>query len=305
MSPSFLKRAGLVLLVLLIVWGLLAVLRRDTSEEIGRLVIPTIDPADLNQVTIQSATDTIYLARLPNNNWEANGLPATSSVVNELYNAVFDSAMMAESELAARSASSHARMGVTDMGRSRMLFMAGADTLADLRVGNPTEGGKGAFVRLGDAVEVYRVKGDLARLGSQGVDGWREKKIVGVAEENVGSVEVSWPGRRYTLARAEAGGWVIDGAPTDTLATSAFFRGFLDLQAAGFPTAPEAETIDFTRPDGRIVLRGMGGDTLAALVFDSTESAIWTRHASGGPVYRLELWHGARLAPGRDVLGSR
>jgi hypothetical protein len=262
MSPSFLKRAGLVLLVLLILWGLLAVLRRDTSEEIGGLVIPQIDPAALNRVTIQSTTDTIYLVRLPNTYWEANGLPAASAVVNELYNAVFDSAMMAESELAARSASSHARMGVT-------------------------------------------VKGDLARLGTQDVDGWREKQIVGVAEENVGSVEVSWPGRRYMLARAEAGGWLIDGTPTDTVAASAFFRGYLDLQATGFPTAAEAETIDFTRPDGRIVMRGMDGDTVAALVFDSTETAIWTRHIAGGPVYRLEPWHGARLAPSRDVLGSR
>jgi hypothetical protein len=292
MSPSFLKRAGLVLLVLLILWGLLAVLRRDTSEEIGGLVIPQIDPAALNRVTIQSTTDTIYLVRLPNTYWEANGLPAASAVVNELYNAVFDSAMMAESELAARSASSHARMGVTD-------------TLADLRVGNPTGTGKGAFVRLGDAPEVYQVKGDLARLGSQDVDGWREKQIVSVAEENVGSVEVSWPGRRYMLARAESGGWLIDGVPTDTVAASAFFRGYLDLQATGFPTAAEAETIDFTRPDGRIVMQGMDGDTVAALVFDSTETAIWTRHISGGPVYRLEPWHGARLAPGRDVLGSR
>jgi hypothetical protein len=305
MSTSFLKRAGLVLLVLLILWGLLAVLRRETSEEISGLVIPRVDPAALNQVTIQSATDTIYLARLPDNKWEANGLPAASSAVNELYNAVFDSAMMAQSELAARSASSHARMGVEDMGRSRMLFMAGADTLADLRVGNPTRAGKGAFVRLGDAPEVFRVKGDLARLGSQEVDSWREKRIVSVAKENVGSVEVSWPGRRYTLTRTETGGWVIDGTPTDTVAASAFFRGYLDLQATGFPTAAEAETIDFTRPDGRIVMHGMGRDTLAALVFDSTANAIWTRHMSGGLVYRLEPWHGARLAPSQDVLGSR
>ena len=191
------------------------------------------------------------------------------------------------------------------MGHSRMLFMAGTDTLADLRVGNPTEGGKGAFVRLGDAPEVYRVKGDLARLGTQGVDGWREKRIVGVAEEDVGSVEVAWPGRRYSLAREEGGDWTINGAPTDTLAASAFFRGYLDLQATGFPTAAEADSIDFSRPDGRIVMYGMGGDTLAALVFDSTANTIWTRHMSGGPVYRLEPWHGARLAPGRDVLGGQ
>ena len=304
MSTSFLKRAGLVLLGLVILWGLLAVLRRDTSEEIGGLVIPKIDPAALNQVTIQGATDTIYLVRLPDNNWEANGLPAASSVVNELYNAVFDSATMAQSELAARSASSHARMGVTDMGHSRMLFMAGADTLADLRVGNPTETGRGAFVRLGDAPEVYRVKGDLARLSSQRVDDWREKRIVSVAEENVGSVEVSWPGRRYTLTRADGGGWDIDGVPTDTVAASAFFRGYRDLQATGFPTAADAESIDFTRPDGRIVMRGMGGDTLAVLVFDSTETALWTRHDSGGPVYRLEPWYGARLAPDDDALAQ-
>jgi hypothetical protein len=305
MSTSFLKRAGLVLLVLLILWGLFAVLRRDTSEEIGGLVIPAIDPGSLNQVTIFGATDTIYLVRLPDNNWEANGLPAANSVVNELYNAVFDTTTMAQSELAARSASSHARMGVTDMGNSRMLFMAGTDTLADLRVGNPAAGGKGAFVRLGDAPEVYRVKGDLARLGSQGVDSWRDKSIAAVAEEDVGSVEVAWPGRRYTLARSDEGRWTIDGAPTDTVAAAAFFRGYIDLQATGFPTAAEAETIDFTRPDGRIVMRGMAGDTLAALVFDSTATGIWARHDSGSTAYRLEPWHGARLAPSQDVLATQ
>jgi hypothetical protein len=304
MSASFLKRAGLVLLALLILWGILALLRRGTSEDIPGFVLPTFDPAALNQITITTETDTIHLVRVQGNTWEANGLPAASPPVNELYNAVFDSTTARRSELAARSAASHPRMGVEGMGRVHMFFMAGSDTLADLRVGNPTETGRGAFVRLGDAAEVYRVPTDLARLGSQGVDYWRDKQIVAVTPEQIGSVTVSWPGRRYALTRSDHG-WAVDGAPTDSTAVATMIQGYANLEATGFPTADELDTISFSSPDGRIVLQGMSGDTLAALEFDSTAAGIWTRRASGGPVFKLAAWYGARLAPDKRVLAGR
>ena len=301
MSTSFLKRAGLVLLALLILWGILALLRRGTSEDIPGFVLPSFDPAALNQITITSETDTVHLVRVQGNDWEANGLPAASPAVNELYNAVFDSTTAQRSELAARSAQSHTRMGVEGMGRVRMLFMTGPDTLADLRVGNPTETGRGAFVRLGDAAEVYRVPTDLARLGSQQVDYWRDKQIVAIASDQIGGVTVAWPGRRYTLSRTD-GGWNVDDIPADTIAVGTMLRGYAALEATGFPTTDELDTIDFSSPDGRIVLHGMSGDTLAALEFDSTAAGIWTRRASGGPVFELAAWYGARLAPDKRVL---
>ncbi len=304
MSTSFLKRAGLVLLALLLLWGILALLRRGTSEDIAGFVLPSFDSAALNRITITTETDTISLVRVQGNDWEANGLPAASPAVNELYNAVFDSTVAARSELAARSAASHARMGVERLGKLRMLFVAGTDTVADLRVGNPTEAGRGAFVRLGNAAEVYRVTTDLARLGSQPVDHWRDKQIVAITPEQVASVMVSWPGRRYALTRSD-GVWAVDGAATDSTAVATMLRGYANLEATGFPTADELDTIDFSSPDGRIVLRGMGGDTLAALEFDSTATAIWTRRASGGPVFELAAWYGARLAPDKRVLTGR
>jgi len=301
MSTSFLKRAGLVLVALLILWGILALLRRGTSEDIEGFVLPSFDPAALNQITITTESDTIHLVRVQGNDWEANGLPAASPAVNELYNAVFDSTTAARSELAARSTASHARMGVEGAGRSHMLFMAGTDTLADLRVGNPTETGRGAFVRLGDAPEVYRVPTDLARLGSQPADHWRDKQIVAMTPEQVGGVLVSWPGRRYSLTRSDSV-WAVDGAPTQITAVETMLRGYTNLEATGFPTADELDTIDFASPDGRVVLLGMAGDTLAALEFDSTAAGIWTRRASGGPVFKLAAWSGARLAPDKRVL---
>jgi hypothetical protein len=34
----------------------------------------------------------------------------------------------------------------------------------------------------------------------------------------------------------------------------------------------------------------VAGDTLAALVFDSTEAGYWVRYAAGGIVYRMYGW---------------
>jgi len=304
MSSTFLKRAGLVFLALLLLWGILALLRRKPSEEVVQFVLPAFDSATLNQITITSHTDTIQLVRVQGNQWEANGLPAAGDPVNQLYNAVFDSTTAQRSELAARSATSHERMGVEGMGKVHMLFMAGTDTLADLRVGNPTETGRGAFVRLGDAPEVYRLPTDLARMGAQGVDYWRDKQIVAIPTDQIGTVSVAWPGRRYTVTRADLG-WNVDGSPADTIAVGTLLRGYADLQADGFPTADEAGDIDFARPDGRITMLSTAGDTLAALEFDSTDAHIWARRASGGPVFRLAQWYGSRLAPDKRVLAGR
>lgn len=304
MSSSFLKRAGLVLLALLLLWGILALLRRGPREEAVGFVLPEFDSTKLNQITIISQTDTIQLVRVRGNEWEANGLPAADEPVNQLYNAVFDSTAARRSELAARSTASHERMGVEGMGSVHMLFMAGTDTLADLRVGNPTETGRGAFVRLGDAPEVYRLPTNLARMGAQGVDYWRDKQIVAIPTQQIGTVSVAWPGRRYTLTRAD-GGWNIDGASADTIAVGTMLRGYADLEADGFPTAEQSNDIDLTSPDGRITVLGTGGDTLTALEFDSTDAAIWARRASGGPVFKLALWYGSRLAPNTRVLVGR
>ncbi len=294
MSPTFLKRAGLVLAAVLVAWGLFAMFRGGVGETLEGLTLPKVDPTTVNQITIEGPVDTVVLIRTGGTDWEANGLPASSPAVNDLYNGIADSSVT--SELAARSAASHQRMGVDSAGATRVRFMAGADTLADLLVGNKSPSGLGVFVRLLGQDEVFVVRGPLGNLVGKQPDDWRDKAIVSVNADSVTGVTVDWPGRRYTVTRTDTT-WSIDGAAADARAVDLLVRGYGNLLAAGFPTAEEAAAIDFATPYGRVTLTTGGGSTLASLVFDSTDTGLWVQRQDGKITYRLNPWRSKTLAP--------
>jgi hypothetical protein len=79
----------------------------------------------------------------------------------------------------------------------------------------------------------------------------------------------------------------------------------VEAQGSAFATPAEADSADFARPDARVTLFGAEGDTLAALVFDSTAAGYWVRHAQGGTVYRMYGWKVDEILPIDTTLRAR
>jgi hypothetical protein len=152
------------------------------------------------------------------------------------------------------------------------------------------QGGRGesVYVRRDGDDRVYQMRGGLAAMSGLGETEWREKTIALVEPAQVQRVEVERGRERYTLTRADDG-WMLNGAAADTARVEKMLRRYINLQPEGkaFATPAEADSADFARPDRRITLLGAAGDTLAALLYDSTDTGYWVRHAAGGTVYHM------------------
>jgi hypothetical protein len=288
MSRDALKRAAMVLAVLIFVWGGFSLFTGPASDEIASLTLPRLTIADVDRVTIEQPEDTVTLATGDGVNWTVNGFRASQSGVEEVFTALTEAGE--GGELVARSAGSHERMGVASTNGSRVTFYKGADPLAELIVGERGRGAASAYVRLLGADEVYQVQGQLASIAGRLESNWRDRNIGGAPYDSIQQVEVRRGSAQYTLTRGDQGGWLLDGAIADSASVRRVVSRFANVTAAGFPTAAQLDSIAFASPERAVVVRGLEGQVLLSLVFDSTASGVWVRHDSGGTVYRVDTW---------------
>ncbi len=301
MTPRQLLHIGVALAAALFLWGLVTIIGGggDTIEE--RELLPALTAAEVDTLEIASAADTVRLTRGAGDEWSVNGYPASPDAVDELFQAVADPLRGA---LAARSWSSHARMGVDSAGGKRLRVVREDRAVAELVVGNRGRQSRSVFVReVGDDL-VYLVRGPLATLVGRSVTDWRDKRIVAVDAAQVEFIAVDRGRSRYALVRADSVWTFADGADADSAAVARLLReyGTVSAQGSAFASPAQADSADFRGPDRRLTLVGAGGDTLAALVFDSTDAGYWVRHAAGQTVYWLYGWKVDDLMPHDSTL---
>ncbi len=106
------------------------------------------------------------------------------------------------------------------------------------------------------------------------------------------------------MARDSTGWRFEDGAEADSAGVTRVLDAFTPLTAQGvaFASPAQADSADFTRPDRRLILLDAADDTLAALLFDSTSTGFWVRHAGGGTIYHLLRWKVDDIAPADSTL---
>jgi hypothetical protein len=292
MSAKGLMRALAGLAALLVLWAAFALFRGSIADTTARLSLPQVTAADVDRVAIARGGDTVVLVRVPAG-WQVNGHPADGAQTDQLFRALTDTG--ASSELLARQAASHGRLGVDSAGR-RVVFAKGSDTLLALVVGEQGRAFQTAYVRLADASEVFLYRGALPGLLSRNEDAWRDRRIAQVPPDFVGAMIVTRGGRDARLTRTESG-WTVAGGAADTVAVQRALRALSDLAAIGFATQAQVDSLDFSRPWGRVTVMGRRGDTLLALEVDSTASGYWVRRAGAGDVYRVDFWRLDQLMP--------
>jgi hypothetical protein len=299
MSVTALIRAISILAALLVLWGAFALFRGSMGDGVRGLSLPPLTAADVDRVAIAQGGDTVLLAR-SGAGWRANGYAADGSQLDQLFRALADTG--SSTELLARSASSHGRLGVDTAGR-RVDFLRGGDTLLSLVVGGQGRAFQTAYVRLSGEDEVFLYRGALPGLLSRDLDAWRDRAIARLPADSVEVVTVTRAGRDVILRR-EADGWSVGGRAADTAAVGRLLRALSDLAAIGFATRAEADSLSFERPWRRLAVVGRGGDTLLALDMDSTDAGYWARSARSGDVFRVDFWRLDQLTPTADVLRS-
>lgn len=303
MSPRTLLRLAIALVLLLAIWGAVALGSRGAGDREQRFRLPRIRIKEVDTVTFAGAHDTVVLARTGATAWQVNGHRADGRQVEELLNSLGDTA--ASGDLVAENPASYAQVGMDSASGRRVRVVARGKTVADLVVGRPGEVYGTGYLRPAGEHSVYLARSALPRLASRPVDEWRDQRIGGVAKDTMSKVEVERGGKRYTLAH-QAGRWILaPGGSTDSMAVANFLNDLGDVRATGFATPAQADSLKFTPPKRRLSVLGLDGKPRLQLAFDSTKGGLWVRADTGSTVWRLDPSSSDRITPADTTLKAR
>ncbi|MFI5232452.1 MAG: DUF4340 domain-containing protein [Gemmatimonadales bacterium] len=302
MNEGTIKRLVAVLAVAVIAWGALAGVGHLRADKETRFSLPRVDSAAVDTIVIARHGDSATLARNVHR-WTMNGHPADSSHVHDLLAGLVDSTQWGE--LVAQSPSSYARLGVdADSGR-RVRIVAHGKPPVDFTSGKRTTDWSGLYVRRGSDSAVYALHSSL--LGealTRGADDWRDKRIARVTPESVGSADVQ-RGAHSVALRKNGGKWSLGSGFADSAAVARTLELYQSFDATGFATDAQADSVRKAKPFARVKLRAKSGAALLDVTFDSSAAGAWVRADSGGPVYKIDSYQLAQLAPPESTFKRR
>jgi hypothetical protein len=302
MKEITLKRLGVTFAAALALWVVLALTHRVREDRMTRFTLPGVDTAAVDTIGLVHLGDSAMLVRGPRG-WTVNGHSADTARVHELLTVLVDTSTWGE--LVAESRASHARLGVdADSGR-RVRVQSHGKTLLEFTAGKATNDWGGIHVRRGSDSAVYALHGlHLRDALTRSADDWRDKRIASIVPDSVTAAEVRRGSATVSL-RKEGGRWVLAGGGADSSAVASLLEAYRDLNASGFATASQVDSLHFAKPRAGVRFRGKGDALIAGLVFDSTAGGVWARADSGGTVFRLDAWQLARLAPAESTLKTK
>lgn len=298
MNEATIKRLAGVLVVALVLWGALAGAGRLREDRATRFSLPRLDSAAIDTVVLARRGDTATLARAAHR-WTVNGHPADSAHVHDLLGGFADST--AWGELVAQSTASYARLGVdADSGRHVRVVSHGKQAL-DFTSGKRTTDWSGLYVRRAGDGAVYALHSAvLGEALTRSPDDWRDKRIARVNPDSVTSADIE-RGARHIVLRKDAGKWSLGTAPADSSAVARTLELYRSLDASGFATDSQADSLRNAKRFARVQLRSKSGSLLLDIGFDSTASGAWARADSGGPVFKIDSYQLAQLAPAEST----
>jgi hypothetical protein len=307
MTRTQLIRAAAVLSAALVVWGVVELLTRGIGDEtkVAELT-PGVNAQLVESVTIAPAGTGEEAIRIERQGagWLVNGYAASTEAVDGF---LTELAKPLTGELVARSASSHARMGVDSANGRLVSVRQGGATVAALVVSREGRSWETVFARPEQKNEVYLVRGSVASMFGRKLADWRDKRIVAVEPDSIGRVEIERGRSRTVLTRGDSAWSFADGQRADSGAVARLVGEFRALVAQGdaFASPAQGDSIDFSRPERRVTLSARDGRPLAAIVLDSTASGFWVRRDDRETVYWLYSWKANDLTPADSVLQGK
>lgn len=299
MSSERLKQIAIGLAVLVVLWLGSEAMRRRSDGEGDTFALPQITMATTDSLILERSNDTIVLAKVDDVTWTVNGNRAAYSTVSDLFT---DLEGASSGELVAQSEGTHARLEIGDGEARALKVYSGGALTTDLLLGKQGRTYRDVYVRLPGAAEVYSLAANLPSHLNRTMDQWRDRSLTAVTPDSVAALDL----RRGNVTRhltRDSTTWRIDGGDTaDSTAMVTLLRQFQALSAIAFPTEAQRDSIDFTRPDRLVVLRGVAGDTLAALELDSLLNGFWVRKMGDTTVYRVSTSTADRIVPTDSVL---
>jgi Domain of unknown function (DUF4340) len=299
MSAELLKRLGLALGVLLLLWGGVELFRKDIGNGVTEFSIPAVKRQEIDSIVIRRPLGDITLVKQHDSIWSVNGFRASPSAVNEVFEAI---AEPLRAELVAETRGTHARFSIDSAQARRLQLYRGADVAVDLLVGKRGRDFQAVYLRRPNEDEVYSARTKLVTFADRPVTDWRDKQIANVPADSISAIDVIRGVSGYTLTRADSGQWKVDGSPADSGEVARLLSQFQDLNATGFPTDVQMDSVDFENAERRVLLKTVAARDLAELVFDSTTFGFWVKRTGDSTVYRLERYKVDQLTPADSTI---
>jgi hypothetical protein len=240
--------------------------------------------------------------------WTVNGYPADSSMIRELAEGL-DSARVGR--LVARSATNHARLGVSEDSARRIEIGPVGDPAVMFLMGRG--GTDGRFVRFPPSDDVFTVPAASVRLLGRSVEEWRDRLVASVDTSVVTRIAVRRSDQPAPILLTRTGGsetapaWNLDGEVADSAAVGELLQESAELVATGFPSDSLAFSVDFTSPVAVLEMfdsTGPGAAPALSLLFLTAPDApeFLVRRADNALAYRISAAQAERLLPTRDML---
>jgi hypothetical protein len=308
MSSKQLLRLAAVLAAVLLLWGAVALASKRTEEKTDLAnILPKLDTAVIDTVTITGPNDTAILVRTRGAaGWQVNGHPTDPQAVSELLKGLADTEQTPE--LVAKSKSSHARLRVSEDSGRRVRLISHGRTLGELIAGKQTIETDGIYLRPAGGQEVYLLRSGLATALNRSSQEWRNHTIAEVTPDSVGAIQISRGGKSYSLRRRGMKWLFASGAPVDSARVAEVLSSYRQVKASGFSDKAQQDSLRNVKPRRTARLLDQQGSPLLSLVFDSTSSGFWVRvnpgtaAATTGEAYRLESWTADQLTPADSTL---
>lgn len=242
----------------------------------------------VSRVTVMLGGEEVVLTK-NGDNWQVGEFAASASTIESFFETL---GKLQAGELAATKVENHARLGVTDEEGTRLALLRDDHGREDVFVfGEPTEELDGLYVRRADSDEVYGLRGSLTAYLIYGVDGWRDKTVLKVANDKLAKIEVDVDGVTTILTKsgkdweaARLGRTVmLTASQANMLNTS-----FNPLMASGFLDDQQLKQYRAGRPD---IIRFFTADStlLAELSAIAREDdKVWVKLSSSDIVFELD-----------------
>lgn len=249
-----------------------------------------LDPERLDSVVMAQPADTVRLVRA-GGRWRVGRWPADSARIEDLWRATDEADA---SELVARSAGNHSRLGVTDSAATHILFYAAGEPRAHLLVGTSGPSWPSVYAREPGADEVYLLTGELSNLARLGAAEWRNRRIARFDPVDVDRVLVVQEADTLILERTDTA-WTVAAdtappVPADSAAVRRAVEGLSRLSSAGFAPDSIIGRLDFANPSARVAVLGADGAILAQVLLVRKEEGrgiYYVRRPAGPDVWEL------------------
>jgi len=301
MSAEFLRKVGIALGVLIVIWLGARLLRGSGRDSSTPFTPIKLDRNAVDAISITNPSDTVLLVK-HGAAWTVNGYSAAKGSPDDLLAALADTA--ARGEVVAENATSHAQLGVDSAHAHKVVAKQGDRVLLTYLVGKRGPNYESAYLRLPGQAVVYQVKGRLVEFAEKKVDDWRDKQIVAVEPDSLTAVEVQRGKASYSLAKSGKE-WKVNGGAADSAAVASLLNQFRHLEASGFASRAQMDSAKFSPADRTIRLAGAGGRAVATLAFDSTANGFWVKRDTLSTIYRVDQYTGNQLAPADSTLKKK